>query len=622
MVRDVSRWLKYAPLALSALTVLTYAPSLPNGFTYDDDMVISDASYLLSTPSQISKLISKEYFSLSGESTYRPVTTLSYILDWRIGGGGPLAFHIQSLGWHLLSVLMAWLLYLRIAGASLALPTAALFAIHPAMTEAVDNISFREDLLATALGLASIVVLIYGSQKTRPYRLAAGGALLTLAQLSKETGFAFVFLIPLSFWVLAPKTERYSKSGLFGLVRQRAPELATGALSALTFLVLRFVIFPSSESYGTWPGGSFATGFATGVFALAYDLRLLIVPHPLCADYRGSVAPISTWGDGRFWISLILLLSVLGMALRSIRRAPLVSFGVFWFFIALAPVSNVVPIPVFMADRFLYLPYVGILLTLTTLFARRYQALKKRQRFAKKALFALACVVPCIWLTLTIKRHAAWASNEALWSTTLADHPTAYSAMHGYSVALMQKGQDLFREAQTNPSKKTALEEAIKTLTRAKDLANAALDGNTMAKDERSAALSDLGMTHGVLADIYQVSGRPDESSQALKAAVSAFSRSLNANTNPKGHYNLAIALLKQNRSQEAERELRLALQGNPYYRSPYLPLAELLKKQGSCKEVETLLRRYQELTQAISQTQIENHLRSCQNAPNARPPP
>src|ERR1043165_9644255 len=89
-------------LLLAAIAAV-YATSLSNGFTFDDPSVIQEAGGFLAHPN-LSAFFSTEYFQRSGESTYRPIVTLSYVLDWHIGGGAAWAFHLQSLFWHLVAV--------------------------------------------------------------------------------------------------------------------------------------------------------------------------------------------------------------------------------------------------------------------------------------------------------------------------------------------------------------------------------------------------------------------------------------------------------------------------------------------------------------------------------------
>ena len=159
---DSARGLVAPSLARGAILLvwiaLLYAPSLENGFTYDDPSIVNDASELLRAPGSSARLFSPDYFRLSGESTFRPIVTLTYIVDWQIGGGNAWAFHLHSMLWHLLTVGCLIVLLPRLgAGPFTQYVVAAIYGVHPALTEAVDAIAFREDVLVVAFGLLGLL---------------------------------------------------------------------------------------------------------------------------------------------------------------------------------------------------------------------------------------------------------------------------------------------------------------------------------------------------------------------------------------------------------------------------------------------------------------------------------
>ena len=347
-------------LVLMAIAFVSYLPALWNGFTYDDRTVISDAEHLLSHLSLAPKLLSSEYFALSGEATFRPAVTLTYMIDRNLGGGAPWVFHLDSVLWHVAAVALVFALLLRLrAGSRPAGVIALLFALHPALTEAVDSVSFREDVLSTALGLAALLLLLRARELERSgagrYLLAA--ITLLLAQLAKESAFVFVAIIPITLWFLAPPEP--SRQRVRAFLHANRPALTATTAAGLAFLILRFVVFPSVGAYGNRPGGSLWTGAATGVLAIGQYVRLLFVPAPLCADYRGVIAAVTSVFDGRLWVAAAAIVAIVSLAWFARRSAPLFTWGVTIFFIGLAPVANLVPIPMPIAERFVYLPYIG-----------------------------------------------------------------------------------------------------------------------------------------------------------------------------------------------------------------------------------------------------------------------
>jgi hypothetical protein len=540
-------------IALLAIAFVAYVPSLRNGFSYDDRTVISDADYLLSHPSLAPKLLSSDYFALSGESTYRPTVTLTYMIDRTLGGGAPWVFHLDSVVWHVAAVGLVFALLLRLrAGARTAGAIALLFAVHPALTEAVDNVSFREDVLYTALGLAALLLFVRARERSSIGRCILGGAALILAQLAKESAFVFVALIPITLWCLAPPEP--SRQGVRAFLRAHRAELIATAASGLCFLILRFVVFQSGHTFGSRPGGSLWTGAATGVLAIGHYLRLLFVPAPLCADYRGVIAPVTSMVDGRLWLAAAAIVAIVSLAWLARRAAPLVTWGAAIFLIGLVPVANLVPIPMPIAERFLYLPYIGGL-TAVVIGVEHLRRTVGQRLPAWTLLFAVV-LAACVLASLTWRRHDVWKDNETLWSTTLADHPAAYGAMHG--LADVRLDQERFDEAEA--------------------LLRRALASPDMDPNQRAGMLDELGATY--------------LSEDKWEQAVPLFIESLKLGEREKPHYNLGVTLVLMGRIQEGELHLRRAIEMNPYYSKPYPMLIELARQRGDVAEAERLERR------------------------------
>jgi hypothetical protein len=539
-------------LTLLAVAAVAYLPALWNGFSFDDRVVITDADYLLSHLSLAPRLLSSEYFALSGESTYRPTLTLTYMVDRNLGGGAPWMFHLQSVAWHVVAVALVFALLLRMrAGFQAAGAIALLFAVHPALTEAVDNVSFREDVLYTALGLASLLLFVGASARSSTGRFLAAGVTLLLAQLAKETAFVFMALVPITLWCVSPPEASPHRGRAF-VRAQRAALIATAA-AGIAFVMLRFVLFTSGHDYGVYPGGSVWTGAATGVVAVGHYVRLLFVPAPLCADYRGVIPPVTSIVDGRLWLAAAVIVTILLLAWVARRTARLVTWGVGIFFIGLLPVANLVPIPMPIAERFLYLPYVGALTALVVGVQQLRRIVGPRLPEWPGAIAVVLAV--SILSVLTWQRHAVWKDNESLWTATLADHPNAYGAMHG--LAIVRLDQDRFDES-----------EAL--LRRA--LASGVADPN-----QRAGMLDALGIT-------YASAGKFEE-------AVPVFTESLALGESAKTQYNLGVTLIQLNRQQEAERHLRRAVELNPFYSKPYPLLIELARRRGDVQEAERLER-------------------------------
>ncbi len=161
------------------ISIAIYSNTLKNGFVYDDRFTIVDNLFIKNW-NNLPELFSKTYFSRSGEETYRPIVTLSYFVDYSLWGLKPFGYHLTNLLLHSANVVLVYLFALLLLNNPLsptllrgsniththtytrwiAFFTALLFSIHPIQSEAVNAISFREDLLVVFFLTAAFILYI------------------------------------------------------------------------------------------------------------------------------------------------------------------------------------------------------------------------------------------------------------------------------------------------------------------------------------------------------------------------------------------------------------------------------------------------------------------------------
>jgi len=551
------RWRTLAAV-VAVIVAVAYLPSLGNGFAFDDRFAVQDAAHLLSQPSLFGRLFSVEYFALSGEATWRPVVTASYMLDWQVGGGAPLAFHLQSLLWHLLACVLVVKLFAGMqCGVRVAAGAALLFGLHPLATEAVDAIAFREDVQCTALGLAAVVLTTRGRGAGT---VVSAGVLFLLALLAKESAVVFLVLAPLAWW--GTDAARGTTVSLRDAVAARRAAAVGFVVAAVVFAVLRFGVFGAIDDYAQPAGGSRLTGVASGAAALLRYAGLVFVPDPLCADYRGVVDPVTCASDLRGWGGAVVLLALVAAAWCGRKRAPCLSVGLAWFVIALVPTAGLVAIPVFMAERFTYMALPGAALALVTaaVAALRWAGIRNQ-----RALVIVLVLAALMLGTLTWRRHRAWRDDRSLWGAMLRDFPASYGALHGFGTAVQAEGR---------------FEESLPYLLKALRLAERTPG---VSDYERAGLLAAIGTAHGA-------AGRAAES-------VDALTRSLALEDDGQARHHLALGYLQLGRIGDAEREMRAAIALEPRYAPPYLSLSDLLRARGDTAEADRLRIRYEELT-------------------------
>ncbi|HVU50276.1 MAG TPA: hypothetical protein VHL80_06300 [Polyangia bacterium] len=412
-----------AATLVAVVVAVVFARSLANGFTYDEPLVIVRAQNFLKS-TDFGALVTRDYFSATLEGTWRPFCTLTYMLDALVAFA-PATFKAQSVLWHAASAILVMALARRLLPERrrrYALVAGLVFALHPVTTETVDNASFREDSLVTFWTLATILLALARREGLALVAFALG-------LLSKESAVVAPALLVL-IRLTGPAELRRAP-------RATAREIAPLALVLAAYLAVRFGPMKTAGQYALYPGGSLAAALAGMPVVWAHDLRLLVWPWPLCADYTGyfpfgHVPPAALAAS-----ALAVLAFVAAIAVAARRGQGGVAFGLVWFAVALGPVSNLIPVPIPAAERFLTLPLAGVALAAASAAA----ALSERLLPARwRALRAGGVAVLAAFAVVVNARHGAWRDDATLWSDTVAVNPRACGAQSAVGGTLLTRG--------------------------------------------------------------------------------------------------------------------------------------------------------------------------------------
>ena len=428
----VARWAPALTTALLAAAV--YANTTGNQPALDDGWVIFDNPSIRSL-SSLPRIFREAYNAAGFETTgglYRPVTTATYALNYAAGGAQVTGYHLVNLGLHVLCTLLVLALCAHLARSAgpeggnreatrIAWLAAALYAVHPAHVEAVTMLAGRAELLAALFSLSCLYLVC--TRARAPWRWPLGAACLALGVLSKESAGVTPLLFALVAWLVPQAAGLDPKRRLRSFL---AVELSLLA-AVCAYLALKLAgpgglgIPPVAQYFQGAPGSVVAL---TMTRVLTEYLRILVWPHPLGLDfhYRLVVPLTSHLGGPAAWATLAWT-STLAAALLLRKRAPLAGLGVCWLFVALLPVSNLVPIGAHLAERFLYLPSAGFALAaavgavrLPALFGPALRARASGWRDAA-VVFALAALALLTW-----QRNRDWRTPLALWQ---AEHALA-----------------------------------------------------------------------------------------------------------------------------------------------------------------------------------------------------
>lgn len=442
--RALPRWAP--PVIVGFIAALAYVPSLANGFALDDVPAVAQDTRIRSL-SAIPDLIASPYLTYMPveRSPYRPVTSVSYALSWALGGGRPVVFHAVNVLLHVAATLLVLSLLGALgAGPRTALAAAALFAAHPLHVEAVAGVVGRADVLATLLCLlAARLHLSRGS--ARPARVGLVALAYLLALGAKESAL----VLPLLLLLLDALRERLAGSDAStratapaGVVRRLLatwPTHAALAAALALFLTARTAVLGGVVQLDiaayivALPAGARVT---TAVANLAEVARLLVFPLDLSPEYGPGVITPAGLADPRFWSGVATAGLALGLGLFGLRRGTAgawLALGVAWIAASYALVSNLLlPMPMWLAERTLYLPSVGIAFLVVGaagLAAARGSGEAAAPRVGLGSVLAGVAVVACTLGTVhSWRRSGAWRDDATLFADLVARHPESFRA--------------------------------------------------------------------------------------------------------------------------------------------------------------------------------------------------
>jgi tetratricopeptide (TPR) repeat protein len=415
-------------LALIVLTFLAYANSFAGGLVLDNrGLLLHDPRIHEATSGNIRLILEHTYWWPNGESgLYRPFTTLSYLFNYAVLGNGeqPGGYHLVNFLLHAGNVLLVYALAIRtMRRVWPAFFVAAIWAVHPVLTESVTNIVGRADLLAAGALLGAVLIYVRSVEAKGWRRIAwlAGLALVTATGvLSKESGVvipAAIVVYEISF-----RGGRYwGRAQWMGLVATLVP--------------IALVLYQRSRVLsGTLPmeipftdnaiaGAGFWIGRMTALKVLGRYLGLIAWPAKLSADYSWSQIPLFHGGVAE-WIHVMAALATVPAILLLYRwnRAAFFFFcvGFAW----LGPASNLLfPVGTIMAERFLYLPALGLIACLVP----AVYALAEKAGAGKYAP-VLLCLPMAALAGRTLVRNADWKDDMTMATALVNASPQSFKS--------------------------------------------------------------------------------------------------------------------------------------------------------------------------------------------------
>lgn len=438
---------KFALAAMGVLlaVITVYSNHFQNGFHFDDRYSVNANPAIRRVANIPSFFADASTFSILPQGyTYRPVVTASLAIDYWLGGGlAPFYFHFTTFIIYLAGLAaMCWLFFKVYEGSIphpwnpfLALFGAALFGLHPASAETVNYIIQRGDLYAT-WGIVGGVAMYAGMPKWRRFGLYLIPAAIGI--LAKPTALVFGPIL-LAYILLC---ERRDEEPILRGSKQAIPALALSLCGGLLHKIM------TPASFDAHPGSAQDFWMTQPWVALRF-FRSFFAPFYLSADTdltaftSLNVRAIS----GMLFLALLIALAV--VTARLYRWRP-VSFGIWWFLIALLPAA-VFPVADVENDHRMFMPFVGLALgavwTARLLLSALWIDAPAPPRRGVVALAGCAAVALLAALGFGAHvRNEVWRSDESLWYDVTVKSPGNFRGLLNYanSEILLGKFQNAY----------------------------------------------------------------------------------------------------------------------------------------------------------------------------------
>jgi protein O-mannosyl-transferase len=437
-------------LALVAATLIFYNPVAHDGF-----ILLDDVPYILSNPPVKAGLTwstVKWAFTTFHAGYWHPLTWLSHALDCELFGLNPAGHHYVSLLFHAAN---AGLLFLLLEEATaLAWPSlivAAIFALHPLNVESVAWAAERKNVLSLFFFL--LALLVYGryARRSGTWRYVAVNACFVLGMMAKPQIITLPFVLLLwDYWPLkrmfgenhhVPQQHRQwdaRESNAQYCVPRSLSYLLTEKIPLFVIMlggcVLTFAAQRSDEAVRTLGEFSLKTRIANAVVSYAKYLRFLAWPRHLAPMYPhpGNGIPASY-----VVISCVVLLGLTAIAVWSRQRRYL-AMGWLWFLGVLVPMIGIVQVgEQAMADRFVYIPMIGILIAVVWF----VWELAEENAISKLWIALPATVIVFVLGAQTYHQLSYWKDGETLWRYTLTVTDGNYMAHDNLAMVLDKEGR-------------------------------------------------------------------------------------------------------------------------------------------------------------------------------------
>jgi tetratricopeptide (TPR) repeat protein len=605
-------------LCLIAVIIIPYLQVINFDFVgYDDELYVTENQY-------VQKGISPEgiqwAFTTFHSANWHPITWLSHMLDCELYGLNSGAHHWTNVEFHIANtVLLFLILFMMTKELWKSAFVAALFALHPLHVESVAWVSERKDVLSTFFGLLTIAAYCGYEKKSSAKYYMLVIAFLSIGLMAKPMLVTLPFvLLLLDYWPL----KRFQYKSDFRLKSEKANDDAIRRNHRLFLEKIPFFIpvvisciltflAQKSESAIT-PLGALVlkdrianalVSYVTYVFKAVRPSKLAVFyPHP------GNTLP--AW---QITVAALLIAAAILLSIRTFKKYPYISVGLFWYFGTLIPVIGLVQVGnQAMADRYTYIPIIGLFI----IFTWGVSDLLKKWRYRKPFFEIFAAIIVAALISNTFFQLRYWRNSITLFEhavkvtknnyksqnnlgtalvavdldEAISNYKAALKMKPDYAVALYNLGNVFIMKGETDK----AIEYYMKALHIKPDYLEVLNNLGTAFINKKKIDDASLYLKRAIelnprqtdvrnnLANVLFMQGKHDE-------AVLQYQEILKFDPeNADAHYNLAYVLTIDGRINKAILHYKDTIRINPRYSKAHYNLGNILLNQGKIKEAFT----------------------------------
>jgi tetratricopeptide (TPR) repeat protein len=566
-------------LLLAVATFAVYWQTLYFDFVFFDDQLFISSFFNLKEGLTLKNII-WAFTSTTLETNYWiPITWLSFLLDHELFGQNPSGFHLTNVLFHGVNTTLIYIVLKKMTRCQWqSAIVAALFSIHPLHVESVAWVTERKDVLSTFFFL--LTLLSYRNYVKRPgvTRYLVTLLLFCLGLMSKPMLVTLPLLLMLvDIWPLdrymihgSPDNSKIPfKTLLLKLILEKIPFF----ILLLVIASITFIAQQKTGNVGSLESYPIGLRLSNAIVSYAAYIGKMIYPLNLAALYPYPEF-IPWWKTGA---AGLLLICVSWLSIKTFRNHPYIFVGWFWYLITLLPVIGLVKVgPQAMADRYTYIPLIGLFISLSWGFSR----LASLRPYLQTAVILFATASLLLFSSLTWKQIGYWRDTVTLFEHTIAVTGKNPKVHYGLGVAFFKNAQ---------------YEKAISQFAKALELD----PGYLLAMKNMGVVLEEQGKLASAVKyyeRVIRLAPMHHETYNDMGVALKKMGKPTDAEVyflkalelkpdNFKARNNFADLLVQQNRFQEAVIHYREAIRINPNSSDIYNELGLLYGKMGNYDE-------------------------------------